>query len=290
MYRLRAEDCGRLADIIQEARLHQRLVPSQERSNTPHMQSGQSRPLAELTEETLRIAHDLNNILTIILSRAQSSEEEDDSQRLSRNMASIRRAALDGAELVRRMQRVGEHPADPPFGEIGTNDLIRSSLQMIEPRWRQGRLSTPSTGGHMEVLEPDLAVTPSPAGCIYGDPSELRRALTNIISNAVDALPREQGRIEITSGQDGQWATIKITDNGPGIPAGKRRQIFEPYFTTKEPQGRGLGLSISRGIITRHGGMLEVESAEGQRSTFVMSLPLSRPRHREVSPAEHSLR
>ena len=105
--------------------------------------------------------------------------------------------------------------------------------------------------------------------------AEMRRALTNLIANAIDAIPTDGGRIEISSGNDGGWATIGIKDNGPGLSPEIQDRIFDPFFTTKGQEGRGLGLGISRDIISNYGGRLEVSSEEGCGSTFTISLPLA---------------
>ena len=106
-----------------------------------------------------------------------------------------------------------------------------------------------------------------------GSPTELRRVLTNILTNAVESLPQQNGRIDITSGRDRCHAVIKVSDNGAGISHELRGRIFEPYFTTKARRGRGLGLSICQSIVSSHGGILEVESKEGCGSTFTILLP-----------------
>ena len=282
----------RLATIIEGWWLRHQLRKEQQSPTVTAQAPRQADQLTHLEQTTRGLAHDLNNILTIIISHAQLLEDEEPGSEAKGHAAAIREAGLYGAQSVLRMRGLQGRPADLDLRRVEVNEIIRSTLQMIDPRWRQGRISYPSGLGDYGFLRlasgttaahggtkgppPALVVTLRPAGYIFGSAMELRRVLTNIVSNAVDALPSEDGRIVIDSRQDGERAIINIKDNGAGIPPSNMRRIFEPYFTTKGRSGRGLGLSISQGILARHGGTLEVESREGRGSTFTILLPLTK--------------
>jgi CheY-like chemotaxis protein len=75
-------------------------------------------------------------------------------------------------------------------------------------------------------------------------------------------------------GAEREWATVSVHDTGVGMEEDMRRRVFEPFFTSKGPRGTGLGLAVSWGIVTRHGGTIEVESVPGRGSTFVVRLPV----------------
>ena len=107
----------------------------------------------------------------------------------------------------------------------------------------------------------------------YG--SELNQVWTNLIDNAIDAMDG-QGKLTITTGQEGDWVSVTISDSGEGIPKDIQKKIFDPYFTTKPPgKGTGLGLDISRKIITdKHNGEISVQSKPGNTS-FTIRLPLN---------------
>jgi two-component system NtrC family sensor kinase len=114
---------------------------------------------------------------------------------------------------------------------------------------------------------------------IMGDPGQLQQVLTNLLLNAADAM-QGQGKITVTSrpnpSHDG--IILTLTDTGPGIPPDIQDKIFEPFFTTKAPgKGTGLGLSIVYGVIQRHGGAIELDSAPGGGTTFTIRLPLETP-------------
>src|SRR6185295_13326876 len=115
---------------------------------------------------------------------------------------------------------------------------------------------------------------------VVGDAAELREALTNLILNAVDAMPAG-GTLTLTTALVDDRVEVVVADTGVGMAPEIREKVFDPFFTTKGPQGTGLGLSMTYGIVSRHGGSIAVESAPGQGSTFRLSFP----RGTEARPA-----
>ncbi len=111
---------------------------------------------------------------------------------------------------------------------------------------------------------------------VHGDRQQLSQVILNIILNALDALPTD-GRIRLSLVQEEpNFLTVKIADNGAGIPDHILPHIFDPFFTTKPPgQGTGLGLAVSQGIVARHGGEIQVVSEVGQGTTFSIILPIT---------------
>lgn len=112
---------------------------------------------------------------------------------------------------------------------------------------------------------------------IYGDRDQIKQGLLNVILNAVEAMPKG-GFLSLSADTlpDGEHVAIKIEDTGIGIPKHVQSNIFEPFYTTKgEGKGVGLGLSVVYGIVAQHGGSVEVESAEGQGTTFTLTFPIS---------------
>ena len=107
---------------------------------------------------------------------------------------------------------------------------------------------------------------------VLGDAAELREAMTNLILNAIDAMP-EGGTLTLSTGLVDERVEVAVADTGVGMPLEVREKVFDPFFTTKGPQGTGLGLSMTYGIISRHGGSIAVESEPGQGSVFRLSLP-----------------
>jgi two-component system sensor histidine kinase HydH len=111
---------------------------------------------------------------------------------------------------------------------------------------------------------------------VTADPVRLTQALMNLVINAVQAVEKN-GRVEVSAAKSavGDALVLRVQDNGPGIPANKLEEIFDPYFTTK-PEGIGLGLWIARQIAVAHGGTLRTENAPTGGAIFTLLLPLSR--------------
>jgi two-component system, NtrC family, sensor histidine kinase HydH len=110
-------------------------------------------------------------------------------------------------------------------------------------------------------------------GRVAFHPHSLRRALWNLVQNALDAMP-QGGLLTLAGQRTATHVHLQMQDTGSGIPAAQLATIFEPLYTTK-PGGTGLGLYIVQEIIAAHGGHVTVESVEGQGSTFTVILPLS---------------
>lgn len=112
---------------------------------------------------------------------------------------------------------------------------------------------------------------------VYGDPEKLRQVFSNILDNAADALlaVTEGRRIDLFVENGGRKATVRIRDNGTGIPAERIDRIFNPFYTTKE-KGTGLGMAISKKIVEAHEGAIDVSSEPGHGAEFVVTLPLPR--------------
>ena len=128
--------------------------------------------------------------------------------------------------------------------------------------------------------------------CVEGFPAELRQVFTNLLANAMEAAGQGgQIAIRLKTAQlaDGApGAVIEVEDNGPGIAPAVQQRLFAPFFTTKGEQGTGLGLWVSRGIVTKHGGYIEVESRDGEPHYTIMRVYLPEKARREDFPASTS--
>jgi GAF domain-containing protein/ActR/RegA family two-component response regulator len=215
--------------------------------------------LRALGEMASGVAHDFNNLLTAILGRAELALREVGDPRLRQWLQVIERSALDGAQTVRRLQEFTRIRRDQPFVPIDLNRIACEALELTQSRWRDDTRRRDVTI-HARTA---LATLPS----VVGDPAELREALTNIILNAVDAMP-EGGLLTLATSATGGEVCLTVSDTGVGMSAAVRRRIFDPFFTTKGPQGTGLGLSMTYGIVSRHGARMEVDTEEGRGSTF----------------------
>src|SRR5262249_20406241 len=113
----------------------------------------------------------------------------------------------------------------------------------------------------------------------------MREAFTNLVFNAVDALPAG-GRIHLSAHRRGGDVEVAIADSGTGMSPEVRERVFEPFFTTKGERGTGLGLSMVFGVVERHGGRIRLDTAPGQGTTFYLTFPAASERRPETAPTQ----
>ncbi|HEU4329120.1 MAG TPA: GAF domain-containing protein, partial [Roseiflexaceae bacterium] len=213
------------------------------------------------------VAHDFNNLLAAILGNAQLLQLEiSDSDQLEM-IQIIERAARDGTETVRRLQGFARMEHDSPMIEVRLDMLARDAIDITRPRWRD---LAHSRGASITIERRLEAVVP-----IGGRPAELREVLTNLMINAVDAMP-EGGTLTVKTYDDpvAGEVVVEVCDTGMGMPPEVRARVFDPFFTTKGEQGTGLGLAVSLGIVQSHGGQIEIDSEVGAGTRFCVRLPV----------------
>jgi signal transduction histidine kinase len=256
------------ARLYEDARTHEiearRALDEVRRTQEQLVRMEKLRALGEMASG---VAHDFNNVLAVILGRVQLLQRKLQDPTFQRWLAIVEQAALDGAQTVRQIQEFTRVRRDQPTQTVEVNQAIRDAVEMTRARWQDEAQSR----GVPIRLALELAPVPS----VDGQPSELREVLTNLILNAVDALP-QGGDIRIASRERAGWVEIIVADTGVGMSDSVRRRIFEPFFSTKGPSGTGLGLAMVYGIVSRHGGEILVETAEGAGSTFTIRLPVGR--------------
>ncbi len=142
---------------------------------------------------------------------------------------------------------------------INLADVIRSAVRLLSHQKR-----SPFVEFKLEIADDLLPVS--------GDPGQLQQAIIALATNALDAMG-DNGVLTIMSGNDGEKVVVEVRDTGVGIPPENLPKIFEPFFTTKEiGRGTGLGLAVCYGILTEHGGTLDVQSTVGSGTTFTITL------------------
>jgi GAF domain-containing protein len=223
--------------------------------------------LRALGEMASGVAHDFNNLLASIVGRTQMLLQAVEDPRLRQWLGVIERAARDGTQTVRRLQEFTRIRRDQAFVPVDLNEVAREALEVTQFRWRDEAMSRGI----------DLQVVTSFAGraSVSGDPAELREALINLILNAVDAM-ESGGVLTLATRVDGDAVVLTVADTGEGMSAEVQRRLFEPFFTTKGPKGTGLGLSVTFGIVSRHGGQIEVDSAPGKGTRLELRFPQAR--------------
>ena len=225
-------------------------------------QMARSEKLSALGQLAMGMAHDFTNLLQAILGHTQLIAHEPSPDRLKRGLSTIEQAVRDGVETVGRIKRFARRDLDRRLERVDLRDVVREVLEIVRPRWAQSDLR-----GAPIVVSKNLGTVPP----VQARAAELREVLINLVLNAIDAMP-QGGSLTLETRRDGEWAVLSVSDTGVGIPHDVRRRIFEPFFTTKET-GTGLGLSIVSGIISSHGGTIDVEADPGVGTTFTIRLP-----------------
>jgi GAF domain-containing protein len=269
---------GLAALALRSARLYQDRTRAYEDLAHAQDQLVRSEKLRALGEMASGVAHDFNNLLAAILGRAQLLLHRVADPTARQWLQIIERSAADGAKTVRRLQEFTRIRRDQPVVDVELNRVVREALELTESAWR---IEAPRRGIVIEAVT-DLA---SDLPTTLSDPAELREVMTNLILNAVDAMPRG-GTLTLSTARRGESIELRVGDTGVGIPEAVRSKIFDPFFTTKGPKGTGLGLSMTYGILSRHGATITVDSQEGHGTVFTLLFPAGTAARAPVAEAE----
>jgi PAS domain S-box-containing protein len=242
---------GIARDITERKQLEQQLLRAERLHALGEMSSG--------------VAHDFNNILGAILGRAQLLRRAERDEETQRGLEAIEKAALDGANTVRRLQHFTRKRREEEFFPVDLNQAIKDALAITEARWKD---EANLAGVTIEVATDYGSISP-----VMGNISELREVLTNMIFNAIEAMP-EGGKLTFKTEEASGWVCLSVSDTGLGMSDDVKARIFDPFFTTKGVKGTGLGMSVSYGIIRGHNGEINVESHPGQGTTMLIKLPI----------------
>jgi signal transduction histidine kinase/ActR/RegA family two-component response regulator len=261
--------------------IHQtRLLSGLQRANKELQQT----QLAVMQQDRLRalgqmasgIAHDINNSLSPVLGFAELllRSERELSPQNRKYVQHIKTASQDVAHIVARMREVYRKRGEQePVFEIKVNHLVQQVLEFTRPRWRD----IPQEKGRVIEIKLELAST---LPGVVGIESEIREALTNLILNAVDAMP-EGGTLTLRTRHRQSsntpaisYGVIEVSDTGIGMNEETRKRCLEPFFTTKGEHGTGLGLPMVYGVVERHGGHIEIDSELGAGTTVRILLPV----------------
>lgn len=216
--------------------------------------------LSALGELTTGVVHNFNNILAVILGYLALVPEKGMDEGCLKILRGIRKAAVDGTDMVKRIQNFSRPENSTAKETADLNIIIRDVLDYLAPRW---------IGADPEIrMVPRLGEIP-PVSVV---PFEMREVLSNIIINALDAMP-DGGTLTVGTFAEGRQVGVSVADTGIGMSPETKRRLFEPFFTTKKEKGNGIGLSVSRAIVTKFDGEISVKSAEGEGTTITILLP-----------------
>ena len=258
-----------------QARLHhalQRAYDDLRQSQQAILQQERLRALGQMASG---IAHDINNAISPVTLYAEALRETEPglSERARDYLATIEHAVSDVAQTVSRMREF-YRPGEPQLALslVDLNRVVPQVVNLTRVRWSDIALKTGIVIDLRTELAPEL-----PA--ISGVESEIREALTNLVLNAVDAMPTG-GMLTVrthtlarTSASAPERVALEVVDTGVGMDEDTRRRCLEPFFTTKGERGTGLGLAMVYGIVQRHGAEIEIESAPGLGATMRLIFP-----------------
>jgi two-component system cell cycle sensor histidine kinase/response regulator CckA len=221
------------------------------------------------------VAHDFNNLLQAMLSHAEIiTASPDDAARVAASVMELEQQIRRGAALSRQLLLFSRRET-AKRELLDVNEAVRGAIQLLQRLIREN-----------VALSVELAAEPLP---VVADRGQLDQVLTNLVVNATDAMPAG-GTLVVRTGEAAEQVLLCVEDTGAGIPAEIRDHIFEPFFTTKVGEkGSGLGLSVVHGIVTQHGGTIDVSDRAGGGTVFRIELPRAKLAETQVvshSPAE----
>ena len=230
----------------------------------------QKEHLASLGQASAEFVHDLGNPLTIVwgyvqllAKKLEQSEKEQPAQSAAsaKELSIIEQNVRLCRELLTMWQSYGSVEA-APHKPISGSAIVREVVKGVEAIATQSGVTLTS-----EISED--------ACMLLGDPVQLKRAIQNVIVNAVQAATEKKGTVTVNCTRKDFYADVRVQDTGSGITPAQMAKIFEPYFTTRQGKsGTGLGLYITKKVVEDHSGSIKVDSTPDAGSTFTIRLPL----------------
>jgi len=234
-------------DVTEESRLQDRLIKEEK--------------LASLGVLSAGIGHELNNPLVGVIGLAEAIQDEENSSQIKEYAQHIVQHGRRMASIIKDFTGQATSQVKGSSTQVNINEQLAHALNAVKEAYDTSSLD-------IQTEYQDLPV-------VMGNPHELRQALVNIITNAVQAMGG-QGILKISTTARDHEIQISIQDNGQGIPRNLLPKIFDPFFTTKQQgEGAGLGLTIARRIIQKYAGRFLVNSKEGEGTTCQITLPLN---------------
>jgi two-component system NtrC family sensor kinase len=261
--------CILVAGIVLSRLVVRRLTQVDQEKEIMNQQIIESGKLASLGELAAGIAHEINNPVAIMVEEAGWIDDllDDDVVRQSKNYDEFKRALKQINTQGVRCRDITQkllsfaRKSENRLALAHVNDLIAEVVGISEQHAKYNNVAIQTVYGE------DLPL-------IEVSQTEVQQVMLNLINNAMDAMEKTGGTIEIRTWREREDIVIQVADNGPGIPEANLSRIFDPFFTTKPVgMGTGLGLSICYGIIKRMGGRIMVSSKAREGSTFFVYLP-----------------
>jgi len=220
--------------------------------------------LATIGQLAAGVAHELNEPLANILGFAQLALRSSELAEQTRaDLDAIVSASLYAREIIKKLMFFAR-PTPSRRVRFDLDAVVRDGVELMSARCRDAQLD----------VSPELGDAPR---WLVGDPAQLQQVLVNLVLNAIQAMP-DGGQLRIQTSELDGWVTLSVSDTGMGIAGEHVPHVFEPFFTTKDVgQGTGLGLAVVHGIVSAHGGRVDVESELGRGTRFRVILPAAEP-------------
>ncbi|OGC04209.1 hypothetical protein A2276_06350 [candidate division WOR-1 bacterium RIFOXYA12_FULL_43_27] len=242
---------NQLAVALERARLHQEMIAAER-------QLLQADKLSSLGTVAAGMAHEIKNPLASIKGMTEivvKAFEKNDREALEDFKKVVPKELDRISNLIQNLLAYSK-PTKPNKLPVDLNEIVENILKLFEMECMKGNITVKMELG--TVSKKDL------------DPELMRQVFTNLILNAIQAMP-DGGQLCVGTNSDAGQLAVEVSDNGTGIPEDKIKNIFDPFFTTKE-KGAGLGLAISYKIVREHGGTITVKSKPGEGTVFTVLL------------------
>ena len=241
------------------------LIQDQKRFSDMQNRLVKNEKLRAMGEMAAGITHDINNILTPIVGSVQLLKDKTKEKETLKLLSVIEICAYDGMNITNKVKKLTKKYNDDGFEIFNIDSVISDAIDLTKSKWLTESIFKGIKINIIKLLKSNETVK--------GNITEIREVFINIITNAIDAMPKG-GTIEVITKNEANNSIIEIRDNGMGINKEIQKRIFEPFFTTKGENGSGLGLSISYNIILSHKGSMKIKSEEKVGASFIVKLPI----------------
>jgi PAS domain S-box-containing protein len=207
------------------------------------------------------IGHEINNPLYALHAAAEALADETDIECCRAYGSEILKQATRIAETVKNLSRYAQPGTRHDLQAVDLSEVVEEAVRLAHQSLNDEQIEFEVSDGRVAEISARF--------------EEIMQVVFNLLRNAIQAMPGE-GRIQIVTQQHGDFVSLRIQDNGSGIPREHLKRVFDPFFTTKGPdKGEGLGLYIVRQIIIRYGGEIEVDNVDGGGARFDIRFPVA---------------
>jgi signal transduction histidine kinase len=207
------------------------------------------------------IGHEINNPLYALHAAAEALADETDIECCRAYGSEILKQATRIAETVKNLSRYAQPGTRHDLQAVDLSEVVEEAVRLAHQSLNDEQIEFEVSDGRVAEISARF--------------EEIMQVVFNLLRNAIQAIPGN-GRIQIVTQQHGDFVSLRIQDNGSGIPREHLKRVFDPFFTTKGPdKGEGLGLYIVRQIIIRYGGEIEVDNVDGGGARFEIRFPVA---------------